>query len=55
MGVLVVTCPQTGKKFSTGVLIEQNDLSQIDKIQSRPRFARIAETVMNGVTATPNG
>jgi hypothetical protein len=30
MGVLVITCPETGKKFSTGIQIEQRDTKQID-------------------------
>jgi hypothetical protein len=54
MGVLVITCPQTGKKFSTGIQIEQHDSKQINAGRSPPRFAGIAEKSMNGVTAMPN-
>jgi hypothetical protein len=31
MGVLVILCPETGKKFSTGVQIEKGDLYTISQ------------------------
>jgi hypothetical protein len=31
MGVLLVTCPETGKKFSTGVQIDKDDLYTISQ------------------------
>lgn len=31
MGVLLVICPQTGKKFSTGILIDKDDLYAISQ------------------------
>jgi hypothetical protein len=31
MGVLVVTCPKTGKKFSTGIQIDKDDLYTISQ------------------------
>jgi len=30
MGVLLITCPLTGKRFSTGIQIEWDDFYQID-------------------------
>jgi hypothetical protein len=27
MGVFVITCPQTGKKFATGVQVERDELA----------------------------
>jgi hypothetical protein len=30
MGVLLITCPLMGKKFSTGIQIEWEDFEQID-------------------------
>jgi hypothetical protein len=31
MGVLVVTCPDTGKRFSTGIQIDKDDLYTISQ------------------------
>lgn len=31
MGVLVVTCPHTGKKFAAGVQIQRDGLAEIDE------------------------
>ena len=30
MGALVIACPETGKKFATGIHIERDNLADID-------------------------
>jgi hypothetical protein len=30
MGVFVIACPQTGKKFATGIQVERDDLADTD-------------------------
>ena len=55
MGVLVVICPETGKKFSTGIQIDRDDLYTIHRIRPHPRAALIASAITNGITETLNG
>jgi hypothetical protein len=34
MGVLLVTCPVTGKEFSTGLLVDKDSLSAFNGVES---------------------
>jgi hypothetical protein len=38
MGVLVVTCPKTGEKFSTGIQIDKDDLYTISQDTASASF-----------------
>jgi hypothetical protein len=51
MGVFVIACPQTGKKFATGIQVERDDLADTDATTVATSFCPHST---NGATATPN-
>jgi hypothetical protein len=54
MGVLVVRCPKTRRRFSTGIQIEREDFQHIYEDAVTAPITPLATMNISGITATPN-
>jgi hypothetical protein len=54
MGVFVIACPQTGRKFATGVQVERDNLADTDATTVATSFCPYCRQIDNGATVMLN-